>query len=448
MLKMVRVRYAPSPTGLLHIGNARTAIFNYLFARHHGGKFIIRIEDTDVERNVEGGEKSQLDNLSWLGIDWDESPDKGGPYGPYRQLERLDLYKKYADMLLEKGLAYKEYRDDSENYGIRFKVPKKKTYEFDDLVRGKLTFQSEEVEDWIIVKDNGIPTYNFAVVIDDHFMKITHVLRGEEHITNTPKQIMVYEAFGWDVPLFGHMTLIVNEEKKKLSKRDKNIVQFISQYKDLGYLPEALLNFITLLGWSPPINEEILSKEELIKLFDSNRLTKAPSMFDKDKLTFINHTYIKKMSEEEFLEFVRPFLENAGIKKEEDWLLKFSSMLQDRCSYGAQIVDLYNEFFKKEFKLTEEALDFLKQDEFTLLIETLKKNLSKSDFSLEKISEAIKKSGQEAEKKGKNLYMPVRIATTGLLHGPELAKMIYLLGKETVIKRIDKILEILEGKKI
>ena len=218
---MVRVRYAPSPTGLLHIGNARTAIFNYLFARHHGGKFIIRIEDTDVERNVEGGEKSQLDNLSWLGIDWDESPDKGGPYGPYRQLERLDLYKKYADMLLEKGLAYKEYRDDSENYGIRFKVPKKKTYEFDDLVRGKLTFQSEEVEDWIIVKDNGIPTYNFAVVIDDHFMKITHVLRGEEHITNTPKQIMVYEAFGWDVPLFGHMTLIVNEEKKNFLKEIK-----------------------------------------------------------------------------------------------------------------------------------------------------------------------------------------------------------------------------------
>ena len=272
---MVRVRYAPSPTGLLHIGNARTAIFNYLFARHHGGKFIIRIEDTDVERNVEGGEKSQLDNLSWLGIDWDESIDKGGPYGPYRQLERLDLYKKYADILLEKGLAYKEYREDSKNYGIRFKVPEGKKYEFNDLVRGKLTFQSEEVEDWIIIKDNGIPTYNFAVVIDDHFMKITHVLRGEEHITNTPKQIMVYEAFGWDVPLFGHMTLIVNEEKKKLSKRDKNIVQFISQYKDLGYLPEALLNFITLLGWSPPINEEILSKEELIKLFDSNRLTKA-----------------------------------------------------------------------------------------------------------------------------------------------------------------------------
>ncbi len=445
---MVRVRYAPSPTGLLHIGNARTAIFNYLFARHHGGKFIIRIEDTDVERNVEGGEKSQLDNLSWLGIDWDESIDKGGPYGPYRQLERLDLYKKYADILLEKGLAYKEYREDSKNYGIRFKVPEGKKYEFNDLVRGKLTFQSEEVEDWIIIKDNGIPTYNFAVVIDDHFMKITHVLRGEEHITNTPKQIMVYEAFGWDVPLFGHMTLIVNEEKKKLSKRDKNIVQFISQYKDLGYLPEALLNFITLLGWSPPINEEILSKEELIKLFDSNRLTKAPSMFDKDKLTFINHTYIKKLNEEEILVFVKPFLENAGIKKDEDWLLKFSSMLQDRCLYGAHIVELYNEFFTKEFKLTEEALEFLKQDDFKLLIETLKKNLSKCDPSLEAISEAIKVSGQEAEKKGKNLYMPVRIATTGLLHGPELAKMIYLLGKKTVISRIDKTLETLKEKKI
>ena len=441
---MVRVRYAPSPTGLLHIGNARTAIFNYLFARHHGGKFIVRIEDTDIERNVEGGEKSQLENLSWLGIDWDESPDKGGPYGPYRQLERLDLYKKYADLLLEKGLAYKEYRDDSDNYGIRFKVPKGKTYTFNDMVRGELSFDSEEVEDWIIVKDNGIPTYNFAVVIDDHYMHITHVLRGEEHITNTPKQIMVYEAFGWDVPLFGHMTLIVNEEKKKLSKRDHNIVQFISQYKDLGYLPEALLNFITLLGWSPSINEEILSKKQLIELFDSNRLTKAPSMFDKDKLTFINHTYIKQLSKADFTAFIKPFLEKAGISKDDEWLFDFASLLQDRCLYGEMIVELYHEFFSEAFTLSEAALNVLTQQDFIPLIETLKENLCGSDFSSEHISEVIKLSGKQANQKGKNLFMPVRIATTGLLHGPELPKTLHLLGKDVVIGRIDKTLKILK----
>jgi glutamyl-tRNA synthetase/nondiscriminating glutamyl-tRNA synthetase len=256
-MKEIRVRYAPSPTGLLHIGNARTALFNYLFAKHHGGKVIIRIEDTDIKRHVKGGEKSQLNDLEWLGIEFDESPQKGGPYGPYRQLERLELYQKYAHQLLEAGMASKDYKEGSEDYAIRFKVPKGKEYRFNDMVRGEMDFSSEDVEDWIILKDNGIPTYNFAVVIDDHFMKISHVLRGEEHITNTPKQIMIYQAFGWEIPLFGHMAIIVNEEKKKLSKRDKNIVQFISEYKNLGYLPEALFNFISLLGWSPSINEEI-----------------------------------------------------------------------------------------------------------------------------------------------------------------------------------------------
>ena len=217
----VRVRYAPSPTGQLHIGNARSALFNYLFARHFGGDFIVRIEDTDVLRNVIGGEESQLSNLKWLGLDWNESPDLGGPYGPYRQLERLDIYKEYALKLLEMGYAYKEYREDSNKYAIRFKVPGDVELSFKDLVRGELKFHSKDVEDWIMVKDNGIPTYNFAVVIDDHLMRITHVLRGEEHITNTPKQILVYRALGWKVPEFGHMTIIVNEQKKKLSKRDK-----------------------------------------------------------------------------------------------------------------------------------------------------------------------------------------------------------------------------------
>ncbi len=442
----VRVRYAPSPTGLLHIGNARTAIFNYLFAKRHNGDFIIRIEDTDIKRNVKDGEKSQLENLNWLGVDWDESFDKGGNYGPYRQLERLDLYTKYANLLLEMGFAYKEYKQGSKKYGIRFKVPEGETFVFDDMVRGQLKFESKEIEDWIIIKDNGIPTYNFAVVIDDHLMAISHVLRGEEHITNTPKQIMVYQAFGWDIPTFGHMTLIVNEKKKKLSKRDHLIVQFIGQYKDLGYLPEALFNFISLLGWSPPINEEILSIKEIIELFDHKRLSKSPSMFDKEKLKFINHTYIKKMPLEEFVKLIEPFLHQANIIiKDQTWLNDFAALLQERCEYGAQIVDLYNEFFKEEFILSKETLDFLLEQPLSKkVIESFKNELNSISFDEQNIKKAITQTGKNLDVKGKLLYMPCRIATTGEMHGPELPKTLILLGKETVIDRLNKTLVILE----
>lgn len=448
-MEKIRVRYAPSPTGLLHIGNARTAIFNYLFARNNGGDFIIRIEDTDTDRNVEHGEKSQLDNLRWLGVDWDESPEKSGQYGPYRQLERLDIYKKYADLLLEAGLVYKDYKEGSDKYGLRFKVPENKVYEFNDLVRGPTKFLSEDVEDWIIVKDNGIPTYNFAVVIDDYLMKISHVLRGEEHITNTPKQIMVYEAFGWKPPKFGHMTLIVNEERKKLSKRDESIVQFISQYKDLGYLPNALFNFIVLLGWSPPGEKEILTKEEIISLFDTNRLSKSPSMFDNKKLKYINHEYVKMLSTDEFIELIKPFLVKANIKIEnENWLYSFAELLKDRCEYGAQIVELYNEFFSKEFILEENAKQFLLDE--TKALETIrefKKVLLETDFVSPNIKEAIKTTGINVEVKGKSLFMPCRIATTGSMHGPDLPKSISLLGKELVINRINNVIDMLEENK-
>ena len=259
MTQEVRVRYAPSPTGNLHIGGARTALFNYLYARHHNGKFIVRIEDTDIERNIEGGELSQLDNLKWLGMEYDESVDIGGPYAPYRQMERLDIYTKYAEEMLEKGHAYKcfctseELEADREQqkengvaapmyngkcrhlskeevqekeaagtpYTIRMRVPENVTYKFDDLVRGTVSFESKDVGDWVLVKANGIPTYNYAVVLDDHLMEITHVFRGEEHLSNTPKQLMVFDVFGWEYPKYGHMTLIINESRKKLSKRDE-----------------------------------------------------------------------------------------------------------------------------------------------------------------------------------------------------------------------------------
>ncbi len=446
MKKKVRVRYAPSPTGLLHIGNARSALFNYLFARHFNGDFIIRIEDTDVLRNVEGGEESQLNYLKWLGLSWDESPDKGGPYGPYRQLERLDLYIKYANELLERGLAYKEYREGSNKFAIRMKVPQNETYKFTDVVRGELSFESKEVEDWVIVKDNGIPTYNFAVVIDDHFMEITHVLRGEEHITNTPKQIMVYQAFGWDVPLFGHMTIIVNEQKKKLSKRDKNVVQFISEYEAMGYLPEAMFNFIALLGWSPQGNKEILNQNQIIMQFDPKRLSKAPAMFDKDKLAYINSRYIKKLPIDDLAQRIKPFLEKDGIEiPNDEWLKLLASVFKDRLSYIGEITKLYHEFFHDDFKLSEEAYQFLVENQSLELIETFKSMLGNMPFEVEKLDQAIKDVSEKLGITGMPLYMGIRIAATGDMHGPSLAHCMTLLEKDRVMNRLQKVADKLRG---
>lgn len=443
-MKEIRVRYAPSPTGFLHIGNARTALFNYLFAKHHNGKVIIRIEDTDILRAVEGGEESQLNDLEWLGITFDESPNLGGDFGPYRQLERLELYKKYAYDLLEKGLAYKDFKEGSSDFAIRFKVPKGEEYSFNDMVRGETKFLSEDVEDWIILKDNGIPTYNFAVVIDDHFMEITHVLRGEEHITNTPKQLMVYRAFNWEAPIFGHMTIIVNEEKKKLSKRDKNIVQFIDEYKKMGYLPEALFNFISLLGWSPSINKEILSKDEIISFFDENRLTKAPSMFDKEKLKFINHTYLKNMELDDLVNFLEPFL--IEVKEDKNWIKEMVSLFHDRLEYGKEIEKLYKEYFLDDFNILEEELTFLKENDIHLeVIKTMYEFISSTDnFTVEGVKEILKNIGKHLNIKGKTLFMPTRIATTAKMHGPELPKLVVLLGKEKVLENIEKTISLLE----
>jgi nondiscriminating glutamyl-tRNA synthetase len=480
----VRVRYAPSPTGFLHVGNARTALFNYLFAKKHNGDFIIRIEDTDIERNVTGGEESQLKYLKWLGIEWDESVDKVNPkYAPYRQLERLDLYKKYAQELVDKGLAYKCYCTEEEltsereglseekashihysgrclnaskeelkelekrgDYIIRFHVPKNKTYTFNDMVKGDVSFESDDIGDWVIIKKNGIPTYNFAVVIDDHLMDITHVLRGEEHITNTPKQIGLYEAFGWEIPTFAHMTLIVKEDGKKLSKRDPNYIAFISQYEEMGYLPQALFNFISLLGWSPGGEEEILSKEQITALFDEKRLSKSPATFDRNKLAYINNRYIKEMSLEDLVKLCQPHLLKLQINKPSEWTNKLVELFKDRMSFGAEIIDLYHEFFNDEFIINEEELAYIKQDGVLATIECFKNKLNQlNDFTADNIQNVIKEAGKETKAKGKMLYMPCRIATTGQMHGPELQKVLELLGKEVVINRLLKTLTILSA---
>ncbi|WP_280149063.1 glutamate--tRNA ligase [Bacillus safensis] len=479
----VRVRYAPSPTGHLHIGNARTALFNYLFARSQGGKFIIRIEDTDQKRNVEGGEESQLRHLQWLGIDWDESIDKDGGYGPYRQSERNDIYKKYYDELLEKDLAYKCYctaeeleaereaqiaRSEMPRYSgkcshlskeeedkliaegrepsIRFRVPKGEIIKFDDMVKGEISFETDGIGDFVIVKKDGTPTYNFAVAVDDHLMKMTHVLRGEDHISNTPKQIMIFHAFGWHVPLFGHMTLIVNENRKKLSKRDESIIQFIEQYKNLGYLPEALFNFIALLGWSPVGEEELFTKEQFIDIFDVNRLSKSPALFDMHKLKWVNNQYVKALDLDQVVALTLPHLQKAGkvseqlTEEENTWVRKLISLYHEQLSYGAEIVELTELFFKEQIEYNQEAKEVLAEEQVPEVMASFAGQLEQLEsFTPDEIKAAIKAVQKETGHKGKKLFMPIRVAVTGQMHGPELPQSIELLGKETVLNRIKQI---------
>lgn len=483
MTTEVRVRYAPSPTGHLHIGGARTALFNYLFARHHGGKFIVRIEDTDTERNIEAGELSQLDNLKWLGIDYDESVDIGGPYGPYRQMERLDIYTKHAKEMLDGGHAYKCFcttdqleaeREKQKASGIaapmyggtcrnltaaevaekeaagiphtiRMRVPENVAYKVEDLVRGTVAFESKDIGDWVLVKANGIPTYNFAVVFDDHFMKISHVFRGEEHLTNTPKQLMIFDVFGWEYPRYGHMTLIVNEDRKKLSKRDESIIQFISQYKDLGYLPHAMFNFFALLGWSPGGEEEIFSHDELVKLFDESRLSKSPSMFDKQKLKWMNNQYIKQMSLDEVIDFTLPHLQAAGLANKEmtaeesAWVRDLIALYHDQLSFGAEIVELSAQFFTDELEYDEESQAILAGEQVPEVMTSFQAQLEELEtFDAASIKDAIKAVQKETGHKGKNLFMPIRVVTTGQMHGPELQSSIALIGKEKSIARVAK----------
>ncbi|RDW21807.1 glutamate--tRNA ligase [Oceanobacillus arenosus] len=485
MTNEVRVRYAPSPTGHLHIGNARTALFNYLYAKHFDGKFIVRVEDTDDKRNVEGGEESQNTFLKWLGIEWDEGADIGGEYGPYRQTERLDIYQKYTDELLERGLAYKDYmteeeleaeRDEQKANGqtpkysgahrdltaeqiaafeaegrkpsIRFRVPDNKTYTFQDIVRGEISFESSDFGDWVMVKQNGIPTYNFAVAIDDHLMEISHVLRGEEHISNTPKQMMIYDAFGWTAPQYGHMTLILNEERKKLSKRDNHVVQFIEQYKDLGYLPEAMFNFISLLGWSPVGEEEIFDQETLIEIFDPERLSTSAAIFDQQKLKWMNNEYIKKADYSKVIELTMPYLVEAGklpADMDDDkrtWAENMISLYRDQLRYGKEIVELTDLFFNDHIELDEASLEVLKEEQVPEVLQVFAdKLIHLDDFTKDSIKAQFKATQKETGHRGKKLFMPIRIATTGQMHGPELPFAIELLGKEVILARLDKVLK-------
>ena len=483
----IRVRYAPSPTGHLHIGNARTALFNYLFARHNKGTFVLRIEDTDQKRNVAGGSESQMENLHWLGIDWDEGPDKGGAYGPYRQSERKDIYNKYIKQLIDEGKAYYSYKteeeleeqreeqramgiaphytyeyegmtaaeiaqkqEQAEKKGlkpvVRIHIPEMETYSWDDIVKGHLSFESDTIGgDFVIQKRDGMPTYNFAVVIDDHLMEITHVLRGDDHVSNTPKQLAVYEALGWQPPKFGHMTLIINSETgKKLSKRDESVLQFIEQYRDLGYLPDAMFNFITLLGWSPVGESEIFSQRELIKQFDPARLSNSPAAFDQKKLEWINNQYIKKADRDTLLDLALNNLQEAGLVEKDpnpeklEWVRQLVNIYSVQMSYTKQIVDLAKIFFNAPKDLSEKEIAEIRQDEARPVIEEFKKQIDLIPrFTAPQIMNAVQATRQATGIKGRRLFMPIRIATTRSMVGPGIGEAMELLGKKRVLEHLD-----------
>ena len=477
MDKKVRVRYAPSPTGYLHIGGARSALFNYLFAKKYNGDFIIRIEDTDIERNIEGAEKSQIDDLEWLGIIADESPYKVNPrYAPYRQMEKLDLYRKYALELVEKGYAYycycneeelsemkeeqlsngvksfkydrrclslteeeiEKYKQEGRKPCIRLKMESGVTFKFNDLVRGEVSFKSDDIGDFVIMKSNGIPTYNFAVVVDDHLMEITHCLRGEEHLSNTPKQLQIYKYFNWEPPQFGHMTIIINPNGKKLSKRDHNILQFMSQYRELGYLPEAIFNFLFLLGWTSEDNKEIFSKEEAIKAFDPARLSSSPSMFDNKRLEYMNSYYIKALDENSYKEKVYPFIkefESNEFSKER--LEEISLYFKNEITKLSDVKNMLNDLLHPVYEFDEESKEMLKKESSNVVCSLFKEKLAK----LEKIDEiSIKSLFKEIQKetniKGKDLYMPIRLKITGKNHGLEMYHIIEILGRDLVLSRL------------
>lgn len=468
-----RTRFAPSPTGFMHIGNLRTAIFEYLVAKHNDGDFILRIEDTDQERKVEGAVDFIYNTLKLCNMDIDEGPNNAGEVGPYIQSERLDLYKKYAEELVEKGHAYycfcteetlasmrevadkkkipfmydgrcshlsKEEIDakiqNGEKYVIRQKMPKTGTSTVHDIVYGDVRVDNVVLEDQILLKSDGYPTYNFANVIDDHLMHITHVIRGNEYLSQTPKYNLLYEAFGWEAPTYIHVPMVLGEDGNKLSKRNGD-ASFMDLYNE-GYLPSAIVNYLVLLGWSPETNQEVYTMEELIKAFNMNRISKSPASYDIKKLRWFNAKYIKNLSDEDYLKFVRPFLTHDVSDKKDEWVDKLLLIYKDHLSYGKEINELVNIFFNDALNISEENLEFLSSDEnIPKVINTYREELENlPNWDVESIAEVINIVKEKTGVKGKLLYMPIRIKISGVEHGPELPDEIYLIGREKVIERL------------
>lgn len=486
--KVVRTRYAPSPTGHLHIGGARTALFCYLLARKERGNFIIRIEDTDQERNIENAEQGLLDSLKWLGLEWDESVDIGGPYAPYRSMERLETYQTYLHQLLQDGKAYycycskeeldkereaqqgrgemprysgrcrdldetevRRFEEEGRQPTVRFRVPANQTIVVDDLVRGKVTFDSNGIGDFVIARKDGRPMYNFAVTVDDALMEISHIVRAEEHLSNTPLQVLLYEALGFPTPRFAHASLILNPNRQKMSKRDETIIQFVDQYEKLGYLPEALVNYFALLGWAPPeprAEDEIFSLDELVELFSLERLSKAPAIFDPEKLNWMNNHYIKESDLSRIVDLCVPYLERAGLiptertPEQQEWVRRLVGLYQEQLKYGAQIVELADLFFRDHLNYGEEAKAVMAEDHvLDVLCEFRNQLQALESFDPNSLQRAFKQTQKASGQKGKKLFMPVRAALTGEVHGPDLKESLTLIGREKVEQRLQHVID-------
>lgn len=479
----VRVRFAPSPTGYLHVGGARTALYNYLYAKKHGGKFILRIEDTDLARSTDESLKMVIEDLQWLGLRWDEGPDPVtradvGPMGPYKQSQRLPIYKKFADQLIQAGKAYFCFMTDEEidqqreklkasgqqphvespyeNWPlekalarikegdkavVRFKTRQlKKDFVLHDLIRGDVRFPSDMVGDFVLLRSDGMPVYNFCCVVDDHEMKMSHILRAEEHLPNTLRQMMIYEGLGWQMPQFGHISLVLDEDRQKMSKRKG--ATSCHEFKMEGFLPEALLNYIALLGWSHPSGSEILSLQEMIDGFDLNRVNPAGAVFDILKLKWVNATHLRAKSDKEIWNLTSPFLQKAGLQLPDDpaWQERSVGVFKSRMEILSEAVELYRPLSKTGFEILPETDEAYAWETTGQVLKTWKELISQaavdylSEEQFNKIQDEVKtKTGA----KGKNLFMAIRIAVIGKLHGADLKILVPLIDKKTLLERAD-----------
>ena len=436
-----RVRFAPSPTGSLHIGGAHTALFNWLYARRNGGSFILRIEDTDMERSTKEYEQSILDGMRWMGLDWDEGPDKGGDFGPYRQSERMDLYKKYAQQLLDEGKAYEK------DGALFFKVVPGKELRFRDEVYGNLDFKSENasvnqdgtIKDIVIMKRDGMPTYNYAVVIDDYTMGINMVIRGEDHIINTPKQLLIYDALGFEAPGFAHLPMILGKDKKKLSKRQGATSVF--EYNDMGYLPDGVFNFLALLGWSPKNGQEIFSREEAVEMFDISAVTRKAAVLDMDKLNHINQEQMKIMDPMKLLAVIRPFWIEMGFDLSglsDEYLASSLHTMGGRGQTTKQLAE-YSDYFvtfdvvKARYdasEITDETRAVVKKFYNALLSDC-------AEWKADKMEEFTKEWIAANDSTMKVVCLPLRWALTGRKVSPGVFEVAEQLGRDECRRRLE-----------
>ncbi|MFQ6133715.1 MAG: glutamate--tRNA ligase [Armatimonadota bacterium] len=475
----VRVRFAPSPTGALHVGGVRTALFNWLFARKHGGAFVLRIEDTDEARSTEESLRGILEGFRWVGLDWDEGPDVGGPFGPYVQSERLDLYEPYFEKLLAEGKAYACYctpeelaerrkqmaargvpprydgrcRRLSEAEGerlaaqgrlhcLRFRMPEAGTVEFEDLVHGVQSWENSALDDFVVRKSSGFPTYNFACVVDDALMAISHVVRAEQHLSNTPRQVHLAEALGFEPPVYAHVSHVLAPDRSKLSKRHG--ATDINEFRELGYLPEAMLNFLVLLGWSTGDEQEIMSREELIQRFDLARAGKSGAVFDATKLEWMNGQYINGMALAALAERTLPVLQRAGLmpaepsEEELAYLREVLELMQERLKTLNDLPSLGGFFFSEEVEPDEKARrKWLSKDWAPEMLTGVADALERlPDFTVEAVEAAVRGVAKALGRQAAEAIHPTRAAVSGMTMGPSLFHMLVVLGPSRVIPRL------------